>query len=205
MKSELWQRLRAARDYADKRQEDIAKACGVSRGAVALWERNIPDKRTRPDIRQIQIVAKETGLPLEWLLNDSADPSDVWRVGGTEVRAPIAQAAPARALETFVRAVEYEVTERAPTLVSAFNVHIGPVHVDFAHGRHLAVFAEGEDMDKVGRLLAAERAGGALFVKHLLVWKKDQGLTTLPPLFDIDVVLVASPRAAADLLVGYCS
>lgn len=38
--SELWERLRAARKYADLRQQDIAVACtpAVNRAAVAQWE-----------------------------------------------------------------------------------------------------------------------------------------------------------------------
>lgn len=34
MTSELWQRLRAARRYADKRQQDISDACGVNMEVV---------------------------------------------------------------------------------------------------------------------------------------------------------------------------
>ena len=35
-RSELWQRLRAARQYSDKTQEQIAKALGVTRAAEML-------------------------------------------------------------------------------------------------------------------------------------------------------------------------
>lgn len=38
MPSELWQRIRSARKYADLNQGDVAQVCGVGRPAVTLWE-----------------------------------------------------------------------------------------------------------------------------------------------------------------------
>lgn len=82
MKSELWQRLRQARRYADLTQADLAARCNVTRGAVALWEAAEAEHRTKPTTDNIIKVAKETGAPLEWLLNDAADPEALWRLNG---------------------------------------------------------------------------------------------------------------------------
>lgn len=85
MKTELWQRLLAARRRADKTQADIAAACVVelgknlTRNAVALWESTNPKTRTTPDLAQLKVVAKETGTDLMWLVMDgeSLDPEPI--------------------------------------------------------------------------------------------------------------------------------
>ncbi len=80
--SELWQRLRHARRFADLTQQDLANKCGVSRGAVALWEAAEPEHRTKPTTEHLIHVSKATGVPLEWLLNDAADLDAIWRLTG---------------------------------------------------------------------------------------------------------------------------
>lgn len=82
MHTELWQRLRQARRYADMTQADLAKHCGVSRGAVALWEAAEPEHRTKPTTDHLIAVSKATRVPLEWLLNDASDINAVWRLNG---------------------------------------------------------------------------------------------------------------------------
>jgi len=140
MASGLWQRLRAARRYADKRQQDISDACGVSRGAVAQWESAEPGHRTRPGITELMTVSRTTGVPVEWLMNDASDPNDVFKVGTLYGAAPppaptrnghnsqvgglpVAPPAPSnRALETFIRAVEFAVMEQDPEIAAGFRV-----------------------------------------------------------------------------------
>jgi len=80
--SELWQRLRQARKFADLTQQDLAKRCGVSRGAVALWEAAEPEHRTKPTTDHLIAVSKATRVPLEWLMNDASDVNEVWRLTG---------------------------------------------------------------------------------------------------------------------------
>lgn len=80
--SELWQRLRQARKYADLTQQDLAKHCGVTRGAVALWEAAEPEHRTKPTTDHLIVISKITGAPLEWLLNDAADVNALWKLTG---------------------------------------------------------------------------------------------------------------------------
>lgn len=78
--SELWQRIRQARRFADLTQEQLAIQCGVSRGAVALWEAAESEHRTKPTTDHLITLAKSTGVPLQWLMNDAADINEVWRL-----------------------------------------------------------------------------------------------------------------------------
>lgn len=82
MTTQLWQRLRQARRYADLTQTDLAGKCGVSRGAVALWEAEEPEHRTRPTTDHLIAISKATNVPLDWLLNDASRLEDLWRLGG---------------------------------------------------------------------------------------------------------------------------
>lgn len=88
MPSQLWQRLRQARRFADLTQADLAAKCGVSRGAVALWEAEEPEHRTRPTTDHLICLARVTGVPLEWLLNDASELNEIWRLGGEYGDAP---------------------------------------------------------------------------------------------------------------------
>lgn len=98
--SELWQRIRQARRYADQTQAQLSACCGVSRAAVALWEAAEPEHRTKPSTEHVIAIAKCTNVPLEWLLNDASDLNDVWRMAeftpgrfGSDPPAPPAPAA----------------------------------------------------------------------------------------------------------------
>lgn len=82
MSSELWQRLRQARRFADLTQQDLANKCGISRGAVALWEASEPEHRTRPTTDHLIRVADVCNVPLEWLLNDASELDAIWRLQG---------------------------------------------------------------------------------------------------------------------------
>lgn len=72
MATEMWQRLRSARKYANKTQQQIAEACEISREAVSQWEASDPAKRTFPGMRNLQTVSRVTGAPIEWLLSDGS-------------------------------------------------------------------------------------------------------------------------------------
>lgn len=89
--SEMWQRLRQARRYADQTQAQLAQCCGVSRGAVALWEAAEPEHRTKPTTDHLIEIAKCTRVPLTWLLNDASDLDEIWRLSefGASPAAPV--------------------------------------------------------------------------------------------------------------------
>lgn len=91
--SELWQRLRQARRFADLTQAQLAQACDVSRGAVALWESAEPEHRTKPTTDHLIAISKRTGAPLEWLLNDASELDEIWRL--SEFGTQPAQSGPA--------------------------------------------------------------------------------------------------------------
>ena len=80
--SELWQRLRQARKFADLTQQDLADACSVTRGAVGQWEAAEIEHRTKPTTEHLITVARVTRVPLEWLLNDTSDLNALWRLNG---------------------------------------------------------------------------------------------------------------------------
>lgn len=211
MPSQLWQRLRAARKYADLRQQDVAAACKVNRSAVALWESTNPDQRTRPELHQIPILAKLYGLPVEWLMNDAANVDDVWRIGALHKPAasvPVAPLAGEMALGYFAKATEFELMQIDSTLLSGFTAGFGAgltrVKPDFAIGDLVVQFSvpsgDNMDMDAIGRLLLLEKAAGHPLRKVLLVWVKE-GETANKSIFDIVAIPVRSPAEAASHLV----
>ena len=129
--SELWQRLRQARRFADLTQADLATRCGVSRGAVALWEASEPEHRTRPTTDHIVAIAKICGVPLEWLLNDTSDLNALWRLSGE-----------------FGPPQQPGVSNGIPPLGNGHanglpnGAHNGDVLPDLRQGGHLFVFAQ---------------------------------------------------------------
>lgn len=140
--SELWQRLRAARRYADLTQTDLGRACGVSRSAVAFWEAEAPEQRTRPTLEHMVTISRSTGAPLEWLMNDASRLEDLLEVAEPPAR-PAGAAQPAVAQPGRGPA-------RAPDPLP-----------DLRHGDALFVFAHGDAQSiaqKMERLLA-EPAG----------------------------------------------
>lgn len=210
MASELWQRLRAARRYADLRQEDVRRVTGVSRSAVAQWEAEEPEKRTTPSIDQVKAVAKLAKLPLEWMLNDHANVDDVWQIGGLQMTTPSVPAAADRLAGAFAGAIEFAVMQRKTELAAGFRRQI-PLLVDtfspdFWWGKTLVCFRVDQSplMDICGKLLMAEKAVGGKVRKVILAFGGDRDLAlwdSLRNTFDIEIVAVDSPDGAADFLV----
>lgn len=62
--AELGERVRRARALAKVSQEDLAKAVGVNRSAVAQWESR---DGSLPSMRHLIAIAVETHVCLEWL------------------------------------------------------------------------------------------------------------------------------------------
>ena len=75
--SELWERLRAARELARKTRDDVATVLGLSGTAVALWESPDPAVRTQPSAHQVMRIAKLCGLPLFLLFDDAVSMQDI--------------------------------------------------------------------------------------------------------------------------------
>lgn len=77
-KSELWQRIRAARLRIGLRQSDVSDHLGVDRTAITQWEAKDPGRRTRPNIDRLEEFARLTKTPLWWLLSDDSDIEESW-------------------------------------------------------------------------------------------------------------------------------
>ena len=77
--SELWKRIKAARTSAKLSQMQIGDACKpkISRNAVSLWETNDEERRTKPKYDNLLTVVQMTGVPIEWLLSEKSDVSQV--------------------------------------------------------------------------------------------------------------------------------
>lgn len=80
MPSQLWERLRAARRYADLTQREVAIAVGLTRSAVAQWEAAEAEQRTRPSADHLIVFSKLTKAPLEWLMNDASRLDDLYKL-----------------------------------------------------------------------------------------------------------------------------
>lgn len=127
-RSQLWQRIRQARKYADLTQQQLADACGVTRGAVALWEAAEPEHRAKPITDNLVAISKTTNVPLEWLLNDYADVDAIWRLNGEFGQG----ATPLPVLSSQSIAAPAPVVSRDPP---------ADVLPDLQRGEHLFVFA----------------------------------------------------------------
>lgn len=88
-KSEMYQRIRAARKRAGLTQQDVAAELEIDRTAVTQWEARNPERRTRPSLRHIEHLAELTRTPIDWFLSDEVDVLDPWpeltRPGPTRV------------------------------------------------------------------------------------------------------------------------
>lgn len=84
MPSEIWERVRALRKYADLTQQEVANACKISREAVSQWESKDPKKRTTPTNNNLWallgLVKKKTGraVSINWLFNDRYDAASLY-------------------------------------------------------------------------------------------------------------------------------
>lgn len=96
MPSQLWERLRAARRYADLTQREVALAVGLTRSAVAQWEAAEPEQRTRPSVEHLMVISKLTKAPLDWLMNDASKLEDLYKLAATNDGAAPSGPAPPR-------------------------------------------------------------------------------------------------------------
>lgn len=214
MSTTLPQRLRAARQFADLRQQDIAEACAlagikVSRSAVAQWEYD-DERRTQPSIEHVKVVAKRTGVPLDWLLNDAAEIADIWRAGKLAEPAPMPLTTPTppgadRLSEACAKAIEFAVLSRRPDLAAGFGLSVVQsgiaIRPDFSWGNVIAEFKMSRPgPDAIGQLLMAEQALARRAKKVII--QLDPGADTVEEIFGVTVYHVSSPEKAADTLLS---
>lgn len=65
----LGDRIRRARTHKGLEQADVAKALGVSRSLVSMWERDLSD----PRVGQIREIAALTRIPENWFWGSTSD------------------------------------------------------------------------------------------------------------------------------------
>lgn len=95
-KSELWQRLRAMRRYADLRQIDVAKRIGKSRATIALWESHLATIRTMPSAEDVRKYCEICNVSFAYAMDNRSHVDDVYKMASVGREAP-AVAAPAPA------------------------------------------------------------------------------------------------------------
>lgn len=186
-KSELWQRLRAARAFGEKTQADIAKAVKVSRPTVSLWESRDSRIRTNPSAEQVMLVARECNVPAQYLVDDQASPDDVWTYprasGAPSSRTPSADESEERQGRAFWSAVEFRLISEQPGLAECFDQRIDVTSIelksDFIHGRNVVSFttpAGRSDsatlFEATSKMLMVERATGRTLQKHVLIYAR---------------------------------
>jgi transcriptional regulator with XRE-family HTH domain len=225
MKSEMWQRLRAARKSADLIQNDVAKALGLTRSGYAFLEWANPEGRTTPSVTQIKAISALTGVDVDVLMSDESEISDILlrrppapsanRQTAPSER-PQASPAPAgpddRTRENFWRAVEFAVCRLDPALAPCFAVSAGPLGLvaDFLSGRNVAEFSSRPELIRrhLGNLALVELSARKLLSKHLLIWAGDvaSDLGDLPAqikkAFGVTLHQVQTGEEAAEILLG---
>ncbi|HET8870315.1 MAG TPA: helix-turn-helix transcriptional regulator [Aquabacterium sp.] len=214
----MWQRLRAARHYADKTQADVAKVLGVSRAAIALHESRDPNIRTRPTAEQVMAISKLTGVPAEFLMSDLVNPDDVWKYAD---RATTGQHSPQvvqavaphtqqmilpsdtgpqdRLVKGFWAAVEFHVVSQNPSKASCFAQQIDAggvdLRADYVSGKVVALFTAVPTSNlkafittTAGTILLIERAMHKPMHKHILLWSQ-------APVENVPAIAEAAQRA----------
>jgi transcriptional regulator with XRE-family HTH domain len=185
-KSELWQRIRAARAHADLTQSVVAKSMGLTRPAVSLWESTDPKIRTRPTAQQMMQLALLCKVAPAWLMEDGSDVKHV--IPYNSPAAMPAPTDPVRAKATaFWHAVRYAVISEAPELATAFEYRVpgavGELVAPFFHNKHLIAFSydeggrtpkEQDDMLylQAADLLMVERMLGVKCHLTIAVWTR---------------------------------
>lgn len=200
MATELWQRIKTARKYADLRQQDVAVACGVSRGAVAQWEYEDAVRRTRPNLDQLKALAKAAGVSFDWLINDSSQLDEIWQY------TPMApnKAAPAptvRESDLVKDIIDELVKARDYDLVRGFHQEmVSNLRPDFLLKNHLVEFKQRFSMEGVAQLLLYERALGRPMEKTLMVRERVPNADSIRDTFGVTVLEISSAWDAADYL-----
>lgn len=189
-RSELWQRLRAARLYYFERtgvamsQRMVAEAVGLNtRAAVGLWESDKDDQRTEPDLEQLEDVADLCGVDLGWLASRKSDPDCPVPAGakaGVLLRGPNAALTQASA---FWRAVREMVIGSRPELSGAFDKKIAHgVTASFHSGSALATvwYFDTSAVDDQDALLRRQ-AADMLLVEAVLGYRHTKAVAVFTP------------------------
>lgn len=85
--TELYKKIKAARQNAGLTQAQLGELCGVTRAAVSLWESRESRGGHAPKIENLHLISKHTGAPISWLLDEKQDLDSNWllKVGESPV------------------------------------------------------------------------------------------------------------------------
>lgn len=200
MPSELWQRIRAARKYADLRQQDVADVCKVSRAAVAQWEYDDMERRTTPSIDQMKALAKLSGVPLDWLLNDRANLDDIYRYAKVPAPPPVVGSSIIKdTIDELVKAQQFDA-------IPGFYRPIGAagLSADFMLRDIVVQFEDTFSLDAVAKMLMLERATGP--ARKVLMVRENvppETVREMKDVFGVTVLPATTARKAADEIRAY--
>lgn len=217
-RSEIWQRIRAARRYGRKTQEQVAQTMGITRSAVAFWEAVQPRLRTQPTADQVMKLAILCGVSPQFLLDDNAMPDDVYNYGSVDqIRSPTAPRSEHedddRRTQAFWAAVRFGVIAERPAYADHFDVPVlvgsDTLNIPFTHGKTIVQFAGPARSTmsfsrQIGDLLVMERAAGHPYQKHLFRYLP-QGAASgarLDRSFDISVSVFTEVGDAVQALLA---
>ena len=223
MKSNLRQRLEAARIHAGLTHDQVSKIVGVSRSGYGQWVNRDESRRVNPPAFKLKLFADACKVPVDWLMSDDSDPADLHHLRAQEPAprftiVPKVVAPPAaRLAENFWRAVEYAVVSEQPELAESFGPQVVPqpleLQADCLAGRQLVGFASDCDratvMQRLGVLLLVERASRKACEKTVLVWDRTGAAAGHDPelcrqveaVFGVHVRVVADVDTAARSLL----
>lgn len=185
-KSELWQRIRAARAHAELTQSEVAKALGLTRPAISLWESKEALNRTRPTSEQMNQLALLCKVSPGWLVDDTSDPMKVVPYDATEMADEVIPMSVEKARAgAFWNAVRYNILAEHPKLSAAFEHRLPGTSlvVPFHAGRAVVSFtydeggrgAKGQEdllYDEAAKLLLYELMLGVRCTKMVAVWTR---------------------------------
>jgi transcriptional regulator with XRE-family HTH domain len=228
--SELWKKIKAARDFAELTQDDVGELMNVSRSAISMWEKKNPKGRTHPSVRQIHLLAKACGVPAEFFWRDDMTVGDLYRVGDRNrnlrtlglhaileaadkdvahsPRLPGTSPTPAAADESRRAAGFWSATEFFLPPEKAIHVNMSitvgglTTTVSYCDGPNLLVYAPAAQAGSaLGALLIYARALRAEPKMHLLLWgQSDLDAEVIREVFGAHVHCVNSPTEAADYI-----
>lgn len=131
-------------------------------------------------------ISQLTGVPVDWLLNDSSEVSEVWKIGSLHAPSKSGRQSPQPAsrdkrVRNFWTTVEFQLAEQNEEASEwfGFPIEAGELSMkaDYLHDRVLVQFGDITAKDdlpaQLGKILLAEKAAGRLLKKHLLLWNSD--------------------------------
>lgn len=219
MPSEMWIRIRTARKAAEKTQSQMAKALGITRSGYAFLETSHAEYRTNPTITQLRTIAETTGVPLDLIVSDETDTTEIirsrlpgYKPDARPALAPTLPAAAGDLRAMFWAAVRFACMTRGVSS-QKFDAQVTPtpldMTVDYLTTKSLSIMSAepsaAEVKATIGAMSAIERALGKNMNKLLIIYARGavdiQNIATQAKgTFGVAIKVVTSAEQAADIL-----